>query len=68
MTYPVARSLTAILGLEANKMEAFKAPIVTVCQLRQVKAFLLNIRALIVGVVWTGIADIRTPPLIYPQD
>lgn len=48
-------------------MEAFKAPIVTVCQLRQVKAFLLNLRALIVGIVWTGVADIRTPPLRYPQ-
>ena len=48
-------------------MEAVKAPIVTVSQLRQVKAFLLNIRALIVGIVWAGVADIRTPPLRYPQ-
>lgn len=59
--------MTAILGLEANEVEAFKAPIVTVCQLRQVEAFLLNIGALIVGVLWTGVADIGTPPLRYPK-
>lgn len=67
MTYPVTRSLTAFLGLEPNEVEALKAPIVTVCELRQVKAFPLNIRALIVGIVWTGVADIGTPPLRNPQ-
>lgn len=67
MTYSVIRSLTALLGLEPREVEAIKVPIVTVCQLRPVKAFLLNIRALIVGIVWTGVADIGTPPLRYPS-
>jgi hypothetical protein len=47
-------------------MEALEAPIVTVCELRQVKAVPLNIRALIVGIVWTGVADVCTPPLRNP--
>jgi hypothetical protein len=67
MTYPVTRSLTAILGLEPNEVEALKAPIVTISELRQVKAFPLNVRALIVGIVWTGVADVGTPPLRNPQ-
>ena len=60
-TYP--RGSTASLRCKGIEIESFETPVVPVAQLGPIKASPLGLGALIVGVFWTWIAKIGSPPL-----
>lgn len=55
----------AIFGSEANEVEAIVTPVVAISKLGPVEPNLLGRGALVISLLWAGVADVGAPPLQY---